>query len=239
MESSIAERLESQRARISSAARGAGRDASEIKLLAVSKTVPQARIREAYAAGQRDFGENYVQELRVKAEQLKDLTDLRWHMIGHLQTNKVKYVTGVVHAVHTVDSLRLAQELERRMASHASRWSDAEHPQLPVLVEVNVGGETQKSGVSPRELAEVLSAIEALPHLQLQGLMTIPPLDARPEASRPYFESLARLRDEQGGVPRLPELSMGMSQDAEVAISCGATWVRIGSAIFGARTQPA
>lgn len=227
--SSISEALRAQRERIARAAERAGRDPSAVRLIAVSKTKPASLIREAYEAGQRDFGENYVQELVRKAEELADLADLRLHLIGHLQRNKAKQVVGLVSAVHSVDSARLAAELGKR--AEAARAGSP----LPVLVEVNVSGEASKSGASELELDEVLAAVESAPALTLTGLMTVPPLTEDPEGSRPYFEKLARLRDERGGPARLPELSMGMSHDLEVAVACGASLVRVGTAIFGAR----
>jgi pyridoxal phosphate enzyme (YggS family) len=187
-------------------------------------------VREAYAAGQRDFGENYVQELAEKAELLADLTELRWHFIGHLQRNKAKVVCRVASVVHTVDSVRLAEELGKRAKDGAGRV-----PVLPVLVEVNVGGEAQKSGCEPSSLGELLNAIEQEPALKLVGLMTVPPATEDPRGARSYFDVLASLQRQHGGVPRLPELSMGMSHDLEHAVAAGATFVRVGTAIFGER----
>lgn len=221
----IAEALARVRDRIDAAARAAGREPTEVKLVAVSKTKPAAMIREAYAAGQRDFGENYAQELEAKAKELADLDELRWHFIGHLQSNKAKVVAPLASVVHTVDSASLAAELAKRAAKHART--------LDVLVEVNVGGETQKHGASPGEVAAILAAIEEHPELVLRGLMTVPP--AGLDAARAAFRALARLRADSGGVARLPELSMGMSDDLDVAVAEGATMVRIGTAIFGAR----
>lgn len=224
----MAQRFAEQRARIERAARDAGRDPASVRLIAVSKTHPAAALRVAYELGQRDFGENYVQELLTKAEALADLPDLRFHLIGHLQRNKARLVAGLVSAVHTVDSVRLAQELGKRAAGRPAG-------PLPVLVEVNVGGEQAKSGCSSEELASLLAAIDAEPALQLRGLMTVPPYTEDAADSRPFFEQLRSLRDRHGGSERLPELSMGMSHDAEVAIAAGATWVRIGTALFGPR----
>lgn len=222
--------LATTRVRIESAARSAGRAPEQIRLIAVSKTKPAAAIREAYAAGQRDFGENYVQELLTKAEELRDLSDLRWHLIGHLQRNKARQVVGICHLIHSVDSLRLVTELARRAA-------DAERTAaLGVLVEVNVGAEPQKTGCNPAELGEILAAIAAAPALTARGLMTVPPHTDDPEGAAPYFARLAALRDEHGGAAALPELSMGMTHDLEVAIRSGATMVRVGTAIFGSRS---
>ncbi len=227
---SVQQRLEQVRARIAAAAAAAGRPAP--RLLAVSKRQPVDALREAYAAGQRDFGENYVQELCDKARQLADLPELRLHLIGHLQRNKVKAVLGAASAVHTLDSLRLVEELARR--AQVERL-EAGRPPLPVLVEVNVGGEAAKSGCTPGELPTLLDALSGARALELRGLMTVPPYTEEPEGARPYFERLAALREALGGAARLPELSMGMSHDLEVAIAAGATLVRVGTAIFGAR----
>jgi pyridoxal phosphate enzyme (YggS family) len=225
----IAEGLASVRDRIARAATAIGRDPATIRLVAVSKTKPPSAIREAYEAGQRDFGENYAQELAQKADELADLVDLRWHFIGHLQTNKAKLVTRAAHVVHSVDSAGLARELGKRAAKEPRLEVDG----LPVLVEVNVGGEAQKHGASPAELPDVLDAVSREPSLRLRGLMTMPPHDL--EGARRAFEALASLRSLHGGRSRLPDLSMGMSDDLEVAIASGSTMVRVGTAIFGSR----
>ncbi|MBX3228361.1 MAG: YggS family pyridoxal phosphate-dependent enzyme [Labilithrix sp.] len=223
---SIASQLADVRARIERAARAVGRDPASVRLVAVSKTKPAAAIREAYAAGQRDFGENYAQELAEKAAELcEELPDVRWHFIGHLQSNKAKLVAPVAHLVHAVDSAALAHALAKRVPPGA--------PPLRVLVEVNTGGEAEKHGVAPADAGALLDAIAAEPSLVLGGLMTMPPHDL--DAARRAFEALVALRDRHGGAARLPELSMGMSDDLEVAIACGATIVRVGTAIFGAR----
>lgn len=216
--------------RIARAAAAASREPSDVRLIAVSKTKPAAAIREAYALGQRDFGENYAQELAQKADELADLVDLRWHFIGHLQTNKARFVAKAAHVVHTVDGPSLARELGKRAAKEG-RGDTRER--LPVLVEVNVGGEPQKHGSSAADLGEVLASVDAEPSLVLRGLMTMPPNDI--EAARRVFEALVSLRNLHGGRARLPELSMGMSDDLEVAVACGATLVRVGTAIFGSR----
>jgi pyridoxal phosphate enzyme (YggS family) len=223
---SIAESLASVKDRIARAASAVGRDPSGVRLIAVSKTKPAADIREAYAAGQRDFGENYAQELSEKSEELRGLVDLRWHFIGHLQTNKARFVARAAHVVHTIDGPSLASELAKRVVKEGRQ-------KLPVLVEVNVGGEPQKHGVTAAALGDVLAAVDREPALLLRGLMTMPPNDL--EAARRVFEALASLRDSHGGATRLPELSMGMSDDLEIAIACGATLVRVGTAIFGTR----
>ncbi len=193
-----------------------------MRLIAVSKTQPAEAVREAYAAGQRDFGENYVQELVEKAEALRDLTDLRWHMIGHLQRNKAKQVAPLVGLVHTVDSIDLARELAKRVAAAAP------DRRLQVLVEVSIAGEAQKHGVAPGDLAELCGGIEALPALSLGGLMCVPPATADAADARPFFDELSALRERHGGAARLPELSMGMTHDLEHAVAAGATLVRSG-----------
>ncbi|HTQ03966.1 MAG TPA: YggS family pyridoxal phosphate-dependent enzyme [Polyangiaceae bacterium] len=208
------------------------------RLLAVSKGQPASLIRAAYALGQRDFGENYVQELAQKAETLRDLPELRLHFIGHLQRNKVKHVVLHAAAVHSVDSLTLVDELERRMQGREvapGKRAFGDDPRLPILVEVSIAGETQKSGCPPAELGALLAAAERASSLRPIGLMCVPPLTDEPSGSRPYFDALARLRDEHGGRERLPELSMGMTADFEHAIAAGSTLVRVGTAIFGAR----
>jgi pyridoxal phosphate enzyme (YggS family) len=223
---SVAEGLREVRARIERAARAAGRDPGAIRLVAVSKTKPPEAIRAAYAAGQRAFGESYAQELVAKADALSDLPDLEWHFIGHLQSNKAKAVAPRASVVHSVDSTFLAKELGRRARERA-------HP-LGVMVEVNVGREPQKSGATPGDIAEVMAAVHAQPSLELRGLMTVPPA-GDPATARSVFETLSTLRNLHGGAAALPELSMGMSDDLEIAVSCGSTMVRVGTAIFGAR----
>jgi pyridoxal phosphate enzyme (YggS family) len=224
----IAGNLAAVRVRLDAAARAAGRDPASVRLVAVSKTKPAEAIREAYASGQRAFGENYAQELAGKAEALADLADIEWHFIGHLQTNKAKLVVRSAHVVHTVDTTHLARELGKRV-SVLGRANP-----MPVLIEVNVGGEAQKHGVAPGDLAEVMQAVRAEPSLALRGLMTMPPAGDLVVARR-VFETLASLRNLHGGPNALPELSMGMSDDLEAAVAAGATLVRVGSAVFGAR----
>ncbi|HEX8796939.1 MAG TPA: YggS family pyridoxal phosphate-dependent enzyme [Polyangiaceae bacterium] len=226
----IAENLAQVRERIHRAASESGRDIRGIRLVAVSKTKGPDAVREAYAAGQRDFGENYAQELASKAEALRDLRDVAWHFIGHLQTNKARIVAKHAHVVHSVDSEALARELGKRVAK--------EQPgaPMPVLVEVSVGGETQKAGVTPGDLAAVMRAVTEQPSLALRGLMTMPPAGDLSEARR-VFETLVTLRNLHGGPSVLPDLSMGMTDDLEVAIACGATMVRVGTAIFGKRGE--
>ena len=209
---SVADWLAALRAQI-----GAG-----VTLVAVSKTQPASAIREAYAAGQRDFGENYAQEWRAKADALADCPELRWHFVGGLQTNKVKLIAGRVAYVHTVDRLELARELSRRLAAKDARTR--------VFLEVNVAGEATKEGCPPEQTPDLAEAVRALPALELVGLMCIPPVDADP---RPHFRRLRGLRDQLG----LTELSMGMSADWREAVEEGATFVRIGTAIFGERAR--
>jgi pyridoxal phosphate enzyme (YggS family) len=215
-------------ARVARAAEACGRDASTVKLVAVSKTKSPEAVREAYAAGQRAFGESYAQELASKREALADLADIEWHFIGHLQTNKAKLVARAADVVHAVDSSVLARELGKRLDAAGRRGP------IPVLVEVNITAEPQKHGAAPSDLAEVIAAVNAQPQLALRGLMTMPPLGDLTLARR-TFEALASLRLLHGGIRILPELSMGMSADLEIAIAAGATMVRVGTAIFGER----
>jgi len=223
----VADRLANVRARIERAAHASGRSVDDVKLIAVSKTKPLDAIREAYASGQRAFGENYAQELAAKAEALADLADLEWHFIGHLQTNKARVAARFARTVHTVDSTALARELGKRAGKERSS-------PLEVLIEVNVGREPQKAGATPGEIADVIAAVAAEPSLALRGLMTLPPA-GDPRAARQTFETIALLRNLHGGAAVLPELSMGMSEDLEIAIACGASYVRVGRAIFGER----
>ena len=233
---SIQDNVTSIRERIAKAAGRAGRSVDSITLMGVSKTVEPERIRQAYLAGIRVFGENKVQEFGEKAGPLADLTEAQWHLIGHLQTNKVKKAVELFQAVDSVDSLRLAEKLNQA-AEQLDRV-------LPVLLEINVGGEENKSGVAPDsvELEEMLSGAQKFNHLQVRGLMTIPPFTDDPEGARPYFRRLRELRDKIAArkLPRIgmDVLSMGMSHDFEVAIEEGSTCVRVGTAIFGARSYP-
>lgn len=238
---SIAQRLQAVRRRIEEAARRAGRDPSSVALVAVSKGVEPARLREAYACGQRLFGENRVQELVAKAEALADLAGgaggppegpLEWHMVGHLQRNKAKHVARLVTLLHSLDSLPLAQELER----HLERLDRT----LDVLVEVNTSGEPTKWGVAPDQARELVQAVSAFARLRVVGLMTVGPLTDDREAVRRAFRTLRLLRDrirEEGVAgPHFVHLSMGMSADFELAVEEGATLVRVGTAIFGPRS---
>jgi pyridoxal phosphate enzyme (YggS family) len=235
----VEQALSHVRARIRAAAERVQRDPSEVRLLAVSKRQPVEKIRAAYAAGQRDFGENYAQELSQKSAELVDLPDLRWHMIGHVQRNKCAQLAGVVSAVHSLDSVRLARELGRRAAlgpvpGERRLLASAE---LAVFIEVNLSAEPQKAGCSAADLGDVMAAVAAEPALALRGLMVIPEGEGDAEASRVAFLRLRELRERHGGEARLPELSMGMSRDLEVAVECGSSWVRVGTDIFGARAR--
>lgn len=191
-----------------------------VTLVAVSKTQGPDAIREAYAAGQRDFGENYAQEWRAKADALSDLEGLRWHFIGSLQTNKVKVLAGRVAAIHTVDRLELAREISRRFAAKGAT--------VRVFLEVNTGGEATKGGCAPADAPALAEAVRALPAIELAGLMCIPPPELDP---RPQFRLLRDLAGRLG----LAELSMGMSADWRAAVEEGSSCVRIGTAIFGER----
>lgn len=222
----IAGRLQQVRGAIDAAARAAGRDPAEVRLVAVSKHQPAAAIAAAHAAGQRDFGENYVQELVGKAAELAALDGVCWHAIGALQRNKVRDVVRVAHVVHTVDRVELATELRRRAARP-----------IDVLIEVSIAGEAQKAGCAPSAVAGVLEALAGDPRVRAVGLMAIPPVADDPEATRPHFRALRLLRDtlRDAGHDAVRELSMGMSADFAVAIAEGATIVRVGTAIFGER----
>jgi len=232
---SIADNLAQVRERVADAARRAARKPEDIALMAVSKTFSPERIREAYEAGLRVFGENRVQEFAGKIDALRNLPDANWHLIGHLQTNKAARAAELFAAVDSVDSLRLAQKL------NASAQQSGKT--LAVLIEINVGGEEAKSGVPPEshKLDELLLAAPELTSLEFRGLMTIPPFTDDPQQARPYFRRLRELRDRISS-RRLPSiavdvLSMGMSHDFEVAIEEGSTCVRVGTALFGERSK--
>jgi pyridoxal phosphate enzyme (YggS family) len=225
--SDIANRLNQIRERISTACARAGRDVSSVELVAVSKTKPAEVIQEAVDAGQLLFGENRVQEVLLKKPVLP--SKLRWHLIGPLQSNKVRKILPHVEMVEAVDSLDIAKDINRIAAELGL------HPK--VLLEINVAVESSKHGFCAKQIREQLEELYALDRLYIQGLMCIPPFDPTPEQSRKYFVQLRTLRDElekTGGAP-LPVLSMGMSHDFEVAIEEGATLVRVGTAIFGGR----
>jgi pyridoxal phosphate enzyme (YggS family) len=227
---SIAENLERVRERIAQAAAKADRLVDEIELVAITKTHPAEKVREAMEAGQNLFGESRVQEARVKIPELP--SSLRWHFVGHLQKNKVRHALPLFELIHSVDSLALAQDMNRIAEE------DGAHPR--VLLEVNVAGEGSKFGFAPSKLREEMEPLLALPRLSIEGLMTIPPLAEAAEVSRKFFVQLRKLRDvlESEFDLRLPQLSMGMTNDFMVAVEEGATLVRVGTAIFGERSKP-
>ena len=233
----VAQALAEVRERIRRAAEQSGRDPAGVHLVAVSKRQPVDKIRAAYAAGQRDFGENYAQELLAKQAELAELPDLRFHMIGALQRNKAAGLLGHISALHSVDSLRLIEELGRRSRALPVPPARRLLPggELAVFLEVNLGAEAQKAGCAPADLGKLIEAVLAQPSLGLRGLMAIPAASAEPEGARRQFEQLLELREQHGGAVRLPELSIGMSRDLELAVACGSTWVRVGTDIFGAR----
>ncbi|MBM9615400.1 YggS family pyridoxal phosphate-dependent enzyme [Desulfobulbus rhabdoformis] len=226
----ISDNLRQIKANIATAANKAGRDPQTVKLVAVSKYVPIERIQEAVDAGQRLFGENYLQEAAEKIERLQG--DISWHFIGHLQSNKAKQAASLFPMVETVDRLKIARALDNQ-ASQLGK-------ELSILIQVNVGREAQKSGVLPEEAPTLLRAIQAETNLKVCGLMTMPPFFDAPEKSRPFFRQLKELADELASKRLFTdnshvELSMGMSGDYEVAIEEGATIVRVGTALFGSR----
>jgi len=220
----VADRLEEVRRRIARAAERAGRAPDEVRLVAVSKTIGIERIREAVEAGHRDFGENYVQEAREKLNAFGP--EIRWHFIGHLQSNKARNVVGAFALIHSVDSETLAGEIQKRAAA-AGIVQD-------VLIEVRLDPAATKTGVEPEALDRLVDRVRTLPNVRLLGLMGMPPLFADPEDARPGFRLLRELLDALPPESRR-ELSMGMSSDFEVAIEEGATLVRVGTAIFGPR----
>ena len=207
----------------------AGRDRSEVTLIAVSKTKPVSDIRQAMECGITVFGENKVQEIRDKTAEIKE--PLSWHMIGHLQANKVKYLPGVACMIHSVDNVKLAQEIEKQAAKHDLV--------MDVLIEVNMAKEDTKFGLSPEEVIPFVKEISSFDHLNIRGLMTIAPYTEDPESNREYFKGLRLLKDEINAlaIPRVKMdcLSMGMTGDYQVAIEEGATFVRVGTGIFGER----
>jgi hypothetical protein len=224
-------RLETVRRRIAASARSAGRSPEEIRLIAVTKTHPVERVREALAAGLAEFGENRVQEAEGKIAQLAD-SGARWHLIGHLQANKARRAVKLFDVIHAVDTAALVGRLERLCVEEDRR-------ELSVLAQVDLAGEATKSGASEAELAQLVEQCQQCARVQLVGLMTLPPFFAEAERVRPYFRRLRELRDEwraRGAFgARAGELSMGMTHDFEVAIAEGATMVRVGTALFGAR----
>ena len=221
MNTELQQRLDTVRARIARAAESARRDPEGITLLAVTKVFPASVIRDAYELGLREFGENYVQEFEGKAPELSDLEGVRFHLIGHLQSNKSKRAAELFQTIQTVDSSKLARRL-----------NDAGVP-LDVMLEVKLSEEQAKSGAAPAELPELIDAVRGCPNLRLTGLMTMPPWSDDPEASRPYFRRLRELAERH----ELRGLSMGMSHDLETAIEEGSTCVRIGTALFGKRKK--
>ena len=226
---SIASNLTEIRARINAACQRCQRDPGSVRLVAVSKTHPAASVDAAAAAGQELFGENYVQEFVAKTEEVQ--APVQWHFIGSLQSNKIKYLAGRVAMIHSVDRLSLAEELDRQ-------WGKLGQT-LEILIEVNLGDEESKGGARADAAIELMRRVATLPHLQICGLMALPPYLEDAEAVRPYFRRLRELADRVtaaniAGVS-MRELSMGMSHDFEVAIEEGATLVRVGTAIFGAR----
>jgi len=224
--SEITKNLLRVKERIEEAARRVYRDPNEIKLVAVSKTVEAARIKEAIEAGISILGENYVQEAQKKIEEIGH--PVSWHFIGHLQSNKAKYAIRLFDMIHSIDSFPLAAELNRR-AEQANQI-------IKVLIEVNLSKEATKFGTEEKMVMNLARGIQNLSHLSLEGLMTMPPYFDSPEMSRPYYVALRELKERmaKGGIP-MKELSMGMSNDYEIAIEEGATYVRVGTAIFGAR----
>jgi pyridoxal phosphate enzyme (YggS family) len=230
--SSIAANLERIRERISRAASRSGRAADAVTLVAVSKTFPADAIRDAYELGLRHFGENRVQEWESKQPQLTDLA-ATWHLIGHLQSNKARRAANLFGRVDSVDSLGLAQKLDAAAATQGKR--------LQLLIEVHLGSEETKSGVAEADFPALAESVAMLQHVELLGLMTIPPFFDEPERVRPYFQKLRELRDSASrwiGKP-LSVLSMGMSHDFEIAIEEGATEIRVGTALFGGRAPKA
>lgn len=227
---SIAQNLRAVRDKISQASRRVGRDPQEVTLVAVTKTWGADVVRQAIDAGQRVFGENYIQEAKEKIDDIGH-NEISWHFIGHLQSNKAKIAASRFDVIETVDSLKLAGELDR--------CARIDNRKLNVLIQINVGGELQKSGFDPVEFKSLILDINMLESLQVTGLMTMPPF-LPPEEVRPYFIQLRQLRDELNAeMPELnlTELSMGLSDDYEVAVEEGATIVRVGTAIFGERTS--
>ncbi len=248
----LSERLARVNERICSAALAAGRSTADITLIAVSKTHPPEAVVEAANLGQTHFGESYIQEAVPKLETVSraeglDYTrknNLVWHFIGHLQSRKAKEAAGKFNLIHTVDSPRLAQALHKqmeRLSENGLAASPAGKLRQNVLIQVNIGREEQKSGIMEAELPVMIEQILGLSRLSLKGLMCIPPFGAAPEAARPYFARLRALGEEMEkkfGKGLLPHLSMGMSQDFEIAIAEGATLVRVGTDIFGERAYP-
>jgi PLP dependent protein len=229
----LKDKVDQVESRIAAAASRAGRRRSEILLVAVTKKFPAATIREAYALGLRDFGENYVQEFEAKGAELADCGGARYHFIGHLQSNKTKKAAEIFDVIHTVDSAKIARRLDAEFGTTAA--GPGSRRGIDVLIEVKLSTEPAKAGAAPREVPALVEAIGGCTHLRLLGLMTMPPWSEDAEKSRPYFAQLRELAAANG----LPHLSMGMSHDLEVAIEEGATIVRVGTALFGPRNKTA
>ena len=228
----LRDRFEDVRVRVDTAARRSQRSPDDVRLLAISKTHPPETIRAAMDLGITDFGENRVQEAEAKITEL-GRDSARWHLVGHLQTNKARRAVNLFDYIHSLDSVDLAQRLEDMCQTEG-------RAELPVLIQINLGGEETKTGIDPHDLSELLATVNSCQRLRLIGLMTLPPYFENPDCARPYFKTLRELRDdlrrqghfaEHGG-----ELSMGMSHDFEIAIEEGATMVRVGTAIFGERS---
>jgi len=229
---SIADNLANLHERIAETCRRVNRVESDVALMAVSKVHPVEVILEAYAAGQRLFGENRVQEFQEKSQHVSELADARFHLIGPLQSNKTNRAAELFDSVDTVDSLKIAQRLNSAAATLGKK--------MPVLIEVKLSPEESKHGLAPEELPGLLTALETLESVKAVGLMTVPPWSEDAETARPYFRELRRLRDEaQKAHPAITQLSMGMSNDFVVAIEEGSTCVRVGTALFGKREYPA
>jgi len=226
----VADNVEDIRRRIARACEKTGRSPSEVTLVAVSKTFSAERIKDAVACGVHDVGENYVQELLAKRELLSGL-DIRWHFIGHLQSNKPRYLVDWVHLIHAVDNVGVVKEIDKRAAGRM----------VDVLIEVNVSGETTKFGVSPDRAEELVASLSPYRNIRVCGLMTMSPFLPNPESSRPWYRQLRILKDKLAAMNQknveMRHLSMGMTGDFEVAIEEGATIVRLGTAIFGARKR--
>lgn len=225
----IAQNIKEVTGKMQTAAKNSGRDPKDVCLIAVSKTKPVSMLQEAYEAGMRDFGENKVQELVDKYEQLPK--DIRWHMIGHLQRNKVKYIIDKVYLIHSVDSLRLAEEISKEAVKRQL--------EVNILLEVNIAGEESKFGITPEDLIPLTEEIAKLPGIHIKGLMTVPPYVENPEENRRYFRALRQLcvditRKNIDNVS-MDVLSMGMTGDYEVAVQEGASYIRVGTGIFGER----
>jgi PLP dependent protein len=224
--SSFQSRLQAVEARIQRAIERSGRSRSEITLVAVTKKFSAQAIRDAYEAGLRDFGENYVQEFAEKQGELQGLASARFHLIGHLQSNKVRLACDLFHIIETADSAKLLERLNAVATERNAR--------IEVLLEIKLSPEQSKTGARPEDIGALLNAAAKCSQIELSGLMTMPPWSEEPEHSRPYFQQLAQLARRHG----LPKLSMGMSGDLEVAIEEGATIIRVGTALFGPRPKP-